>query len=67
MKAFIIKERCAADNRICKPLSECPSKAIAWVEDDEEPLGCRMEVDLEKCDGCGICVPLCCGNCIELK
>jgi Pyruvate/2-oxoacid:ferredoxin oxidoreductase delta subunit len=26
-----------------------------------------MEIDHEKCTGCGICVGLCCGHCIELK
>jgi NAD-dependent dihydropyrimidine dehydrogenase PreA subunit len=67
MKAFIVKERCASDSRICKPLKECPQKAISWIEDDDEPLGSRMEVDNNKCIGCGTCIPLCCCNCIELK
>jgi len=67
MKAYIIKERCPAEKRMCKPLSECPSKAISWLEDAKEPLGYRMEIESDKCDGCGICVPLCCGNCIELR
>jgi len=30
-------------------------------------LGSRMEIDHEKCTGCGICVSLCCGDCIELN
>lgn len=67
MIAYIELGKCASDNRICKPLKECPVQAIAWVEDDEEPLGSRMEVDSEKCTGCGICVDLCCGHCIEMK
>lgn len=67
MKAIIDKAKCMSDNRICKPLQECPQGAIVWVEDDDEPLGSRMEVDNEKCVGCGTCVPLCCGNCIEIK
>lgn len=67
MKASIIKERCAADKRICKPFMECPEKAIQWIEDDNELLGCRMEVDSEKCVGCSTCVPLCCGGCIVLN
>ncbi len=67
MKAYIIKEKCPAEKTMCKPLIECPAKAIIWLEDTNEPLGYRMEIDIDKCDGCGICVPLCCGNCIELK
>lgn len=67
MIACINKRKCASDKRICKPLKECPTGAIACVEDDDEPLGSRMEIDVEKCSGCGICVPLCCGNCIEMK
>lgn len=67
MKAYIDKAKCASDNRICKPLSQCPKDAIQWVEDDDEPLGSRMEIDESKCDGCAICVPLCCGKCIEVR
>lgn len=67
MKAFIDKRKCASDNRICKPLKMCPAGAVIWTEDDDEPLGSRMEIDHEKCTGCGICVELCCGKCIELK
>ena len=67
MKAVIDKKKCASDNRICKPIRECPTGAISWTEDEDEPIGSRMEIDPEKCDGCGICVPLCCGNCIELR
>ncbi|NLO12769.1 MAG: 4Fe-4S binding protein [Clostridiales bacterium] len=67
MIAVIDRRKCASDQRICKPLRECPTSAIFWVEDEDEPLGSRMEIDPEKCDGCGICVPLCCGNCIEMR
>jgi len=67
MKAYIEKRKCASEKAMCKPLSECPVQAIFWVEDENEPLGSRMEIDKIKCDGCGTCVPLCCGDCIELK
>lgn len=67
MKAYIDKRKCASDNRICKPMKECPAGAISWVEDEEEPLGSRMEIDQDKCNGCGLCVSLCCGHCIEIK
>ncbi len=56
-----------AERRMCKPLSDCPTKAIEGIEDADEPLVRRMEISAEKCDGCGICVTLCYGNCIELK
>lgn len=45
MKAYIDKRKCSSDNRICKLLTECPEKAISWVEDEDEPLGSRMEID----------------------
>ena len=67
MKAYIDKNKCASDHRICKPLQECPEKAISCVEDEDEPLGSRMELDTSKCNGCGICVDLCCGHCITMK
>jgi len=67
MKAYIDPQKCPADHRICKPLEECPEQAISWVEDDDVPLGERMMVDEDKCTGCGECIPLCCGFCIELR
>lgn len=66
MKAYIDKQKCASDPRMCNPLKQCPAGAISWIEDDDEPLGSRMEVDDDKCSGCGSCVGSCCGNCIEL-
>ena len=57
----------ASDSRVCKPLKECPAGAISWIEDEDEPLGSRWEIDPEKCVGYGICVPLCSDNCIELR
>ena len=67
MRAYIDKRKCSSDNRICKPIQECPAKAISWIEDDDEPLGSRMEIDEAKCTGCGTCVPLCCGDAIEVR
>jgi len=67
MKAYIDKHKCYSDNRLCKPLTDCPAKAISWIEDDDEPLGSRIVVDEDKCTGCGSCLPLCCGDCIELR
>ena len=67
MKAVVDKRKCPADNRFCKPVTECPTSAITWIKDENEPWGARMEVDEEKCAGCGICVPLCCAEAIGIK
>lgn len=67
MKAYIDKRKCAAQPEFCEPSRKCPEKAFTFTEDEDEPLGGRMELDPDKCTGCGICVSLCCGNCIELR
>jgi uncharacterized Fe-S center protein len=67
MQPFIIKERCAAQPHICPPMKDCPVQAFSFVEDDDEPIGGRVEIDMEKCNGCGRCVAACCGNCIEMR
>lgn len=66
-RPVILKERCAAQPEICPPIKACPLGAFAYREDDDEPLGGFMVIDLEKCDGCGICATVCCGHCIEMK
>lgn len=67
MKPFIIKEKCAAQPDICPPMKECPNHSFSFTEDEDEPIGGRIEIDLEKCEGCGQCVSLCCGSCIEMR
>lgn len=67
MRPFIAKERCAADPGICPPMKECPMGAFSYIEDDNEPIGGRIEIDLDTCDGCGKCVEACCGKCIEMR
>ena len=67
MKPTIDRAKCAAQPVICPPLKDCPKLAFSYVEDEDEPLGGRLEIDLEKCDGCGICVDICCGHCIEMR
>lgn len=67
MFPFIIKERCAAQPGICPPIRTCPQNAFVYVEDEDEPIGGRIEIDLEKCDSCGKCVAICCGHCIEMR
>jgi NAD-dependent dihydropyrimidine dehydrogenase PreA subunit len=66
-KAYIVKKKCAAQPVICKPMQQCPEKAFSFIENEDEPLGGHMELDGEKCTGCGICVTLCCGDSIELR
>ena len=67
MKAYIGQRKCAAQPEYCEPSGKCPEKAFTFMADEKEPLGVRMALDTEKCSGCGICVSLCCGNCIELR
>lgn len=67
MRPFIIKEKCAAQPDICPPMKECPNHSFSFTEDEDEPIGGRIEIDLEKCEGCGQCVSLCCGSCIEMR
>ncbi len=67
MKVEIITEKCPAQYNICQPLMQCSLQAIIYVEDMNEPLGGRILIDYHKCDGCGICVDLCCGQAIIIR
>jgi len=67
MKAYIDKRKCPAYYDMCKPIKECPANALKWIADDKEKFRARIEVAKEKCTGCGACIPLFCGNCIELR
>ena len=67
MKPWIDKARCAAEPKICPPIKECPAQAVSYVEDEDEPIGGRIVIDAELCTGCGLCVNICCGHCIEMK
>jgi formate hydrogenlyase subunit 6/NADH:ubiquinone oxidoreductase subunit I len=67
MIPFIVKERCAAQPEICPPMKACPKNAFLYVEDEDEPIGGRIEINLKKCDSCGKCAEICCGHCIEMR
>lgn len=67
MKAFVNERKCAAQNAICTILSSCPQNAVTYQVDEAAPLGGRIVIDLDRCDGCGQCVKDCCGQAIELK
>ena len=67
MKPYLIKRRCPAQATMCRPLQVCPSGAIQYVADEEEPLGGRIEFDHDRCEECGKCVDECCGKAIEMR
>lgn len=65
MKPLIDKEKCAAQPGICPSMKICDRKAIKFQEDENEPLGGRMEIDYSQCNGCGACIAACCGKAIS--
>lgn len=67
MKVQIDLNKCTVQPEICKPLIVCPNKAIIYLKDDNAILGSKLEIDETKCDGCGICIPICCGDAICFK
>jgi len=67
MKVQIDLNKCSVQLEICKPLIDCPKKAIIYLKDDNAILGAKLEIDEAKCDGCGICIPICCGDAISFK
>ena len=60
MRPSINDRKCYVDPRICTILKCCSQNAIAFIEDDEAPLGGRIEFDYDKCLGCGTCAKECC-------
>jgi len=65
MKVQIDLNKCSVQLEICKPLIDCPNTAIIYTKDDNAILGAKLEIDETKCDGCGICIPICCGDAIS--
>jgi Pyruvate/2-oxoacid:ferredoxin oxidoreductase delta subunit len=66
MKPIINKRKCPAQKDICKAIPACPTAALTYVVDEEEPLGGKIIVDEALCNGCGLCVEECCGNAIDM-
>lgn len=66
MKPVLNKRRCSAQVQICLAIPACSLQAVYYVEDEEEPLGGRIEFDYARCDGCGKCAEECCGQAIEM-
>ena len=67
MQPHLIARRCPAQKDLCKAIEACATGAIYYVEDQQEPLGGKILFDYDRCDGCGLCVPACCGQAIEMK
>ena len=67
MKPVIDKRRCSALEAVCLAIPACPNGAIAYVEDDDEPLGGRIVIDYKLCDECGTCAVECCGEAIQMQ
>lgn len=66
-RPYIIKRKCPAQEQVCKAIPACPSGAIHYAADAQEPLGGKIVFDYDKCDGCGQCVTECCGAAIEMR
>lgn len=46
MQPILLILKCAARKDICTAIKACPTKAIAYVDDEDEPLGGRITFDL---------------------
>jgi len=66
MKPVINKRKCPAQNELCKAIPACPSGAISYIADENEPLGGKIVIDETLCTECEICVEECCGHAIEM-
>lgn len=67
MKPMIDPRKCPAQHQICRPILVCAAGALSYVADESLPLGGRIAIDHERCDGCGKCVAECCGHAIEMR
>jgi len=67
MKPYLIERRCPAQETMCTLIAACPAGAVAYIKDEQAPLGGRIAFDYEKCDGCGKCLSACCGQAVELR
>ncbi len=65
MTPTINKRKCPAQNEICKAIPVCPTGAIIYVEDEQEPLGGKIVIDAALCNDCGACIEACCGQAID--
>ena len=47
--------------------SSLPREPITYQADEDEPLGGKIVIDLQRCDDCGLCVTACCGQAITIN
>ena len=66
MIPVINKRKCPAESKMCKPIQVCPTAALSYETDENEPLGGKIVVNEALCNGCGLCIAECCGNAIEM-
>jgi len=66
MKPVINKRKCPAQKEMCKAITACPTEAISYVADENEPLGGKIIIDESLCTECGLCAEECCGHAIEM-
>jgi Pyruvate/2-oxoacid:ferredoxin oxidoreductase delta subunit len=67
MKPSVVKKMCPAMKDICKVIPACPTGAIQYVTDEQDPLGGRIVIDEGRCNECGVCVTECCGHAIAMR
>lgn len=67
MTAVLIKRKCPAQNDLCQAIPACPTGAIYYQADDNEPLGGKILIDKDRCNDCGTCVQACCGQAIKIQ
>ncbi len=65
MTPTINKRKCPAQNELCKAIPACPTGAITYVEDEQEPMGGKIVIDVALCNDCGACIEACCGQAID--
>ncbi len=46
MTIIVNKRKCPAQADICTVIKACPNEAIRYVEDEQEPLGGRIEIEV---------------------
>ncbi len=65
LQAQVDERKCPAMES-CPAIPACSEGAIRHVTDRKTRLGGRIVIELSICNGCGDCVPACCGNAIVL-
>lgn len=61
MKPYLIKEKCVMMPEECPVIKQCEQKAVSYDKQNESFI-----FDLEKCNGCGKCVDICCSAAIKM-